>query len=200
MQNHGGYWEETIYEEGKVDFTTEAYGETATNAIVDFVSGLHESDRALGELIDYFREVDEEVIVVYFGDHVSDAGPKDDRMLAKTSWASDWNVNNYQTHRVPFLVWTNTESESKDLGMMEISELLPYVFDEYGIKSNSFWNYIHNSGASYAASGFGLVINSVDNYTDVANMTAEQSEFYKTYELLQYDYIYGKRYAIELWE
>lgn len=200
MQNHGGYWGDTIYEEGLVDYSTDVYGEVARQSIDDYVAGLHESDRALGELVDYFRNVDDDVIIVYFGDHVSNAGPKDDRMLEQTSWRKDALKYDYETHKVPFVVWSNYDDSSRNLGLMEAGELLPSVFEQYNIHSNRFWNFIQDVKDVYAASDAMIVVDKTNQYTELSAMTEEQKEVYEKYRLLQYDYIWGKRYAAELWE
>ena len=199
MQNHGGYWEDTIYENGCVDFSADTYSDITQKSVSDFAAGLHESDRALGKLVDYFRNVDEDVIIIYFGDHMSDAGPKDDRIFAKTSWAKDTKTYDYETHIVPFLVWSNTSNESNNMGLMEVGELLPEVFDWYNIKSSPFWEYIQANKDVYAASDTMLVVEGENEYSPLSEMTDKQKEYYKIYELLQYDYIWGNKYAEKLW-
>ena len=200
VQNHGGYWEDTIYKEGLVEYTTETYGEVAQQCISDYVAGLHESDRALGEMIDYFRNVDDNVIVVFFGDHVSDAGPKDDRFIEQTSWTENTMTYDYETHKVPFLVWSNFENKSENIGLMEAGELLPYVFETYNIRVDKFWNYLQDFREVYSASDNEIVVNGPNEYRRLDEMTDEQKTYYDIYHLLQYDYIWGNRYGAELWE
>lgn len=200
MQNHGGYWGNTIYQDSCVPFETQIYGEVAQECIDDYVAGLHESDRALKKLVQYFRNVNEDIIIIYFGDHVSNAGPKDDRILEKTEWSGDPLRYDYETHKVPFLVWSNFDATSQDMGTMEISELLPFVFKQYNIKSNKFWGYIQDTKDVYAASDNMIVVNYAGEFTEFENMTEKQRNAYDTYELLQYDYIWGKQFAAQLWD
>lgn len=200
MQNHGGYWEDTIYNEQEISFTSNNYDDVAVGCIADMLAGLHESDRALGDFIDYFRDKDEETIIIYFGDHVSDAGPKDDRVLEQTSWAEDDELYNYATHIVPFLVWSNYELISEDLGIMEVGQLLPIVFDKYRIKGNLFWKFLLDLKKRYAATGNTLIISNDLTYEDISMMTAEQKEYYQFFKLLQYDYIWGQKYALSMWK
>lgn len=151
MQNHGGYWKDSIYEEKKVGFSTDVYGEVATDCLEDQLTGLHESDRALGELVDYFRTADQNTIIIYFGDHVSDAGPKNDRALEKSSWNEDELEYDYETHKVPFLVWSNYNNNSEDAGIMEMSEEEAAMHEEYKLLqydyifgkqyAEEFWKY-----------------------------------------------------------
>lgn len=200
MQNHGGYWEDTIYADTVVPYETTVYGEVAKKSIDDYVAGLHASDQALRDIVDYFRKIDDNVVIIYFGDHVSNAGPKDDRILEKVSWYSDSMKYEYETHSVPFLVWSNFQNTQGYWGTMEVGELLPTVFETYNIKSNKFWNYIQDTKDVYGASNKHMVIGKYGNYSDISLMTEEQQSIYEIYQLLQYDYIWGKRYASDLWE
>lgn len=200
MQNHGGYWKDSIYEEKKVGFSTDVYGEVATDCLEDQLTGLHESDRALGELVDYFRSADQNTIIIYFGDHMSDAGPKNDRALEKTSWNKDETEYDYETHRVPFLVWSNYNSSSENAGIMEMGELLPTVFEKYNLKSTEFWNYLLKLKNCYLAADSSIVISEDQTYKDIAEMSDEESAMHEEYKLLQYDYIFGKQYAEEFWK
>ena len=200
MQNHGGYWATTLYEDQQVDFETSSYGEQTRGSISDYLAGLHESDRALSELIDYFREQEEETIIIYFGDHMSDAGENDDRLFEKTEWNSD-NMNyEYETHIVPFLVWSNFESVSKNLGIMQIGQLLPTVFEEYGIRSNEYWRYLTKQKDYYLATGLGIVINPDSSYNAIEYMNEEQRKYYEYHKLIQYDFIYGEKYLEGMWK
>ena len=199
MQNHGGYWEEQTYSDFVVRYTTNQYGEVAEACMTDYFSGLHESDRALGELIDYFRNVDEDTIIVFFGDHMSDAGPKDDRMFAKTEWKNNMYVYDYETHVVPFLVWSNYDSRSENWGIMEVGQLLPNVFDAYGIEGSNFWNFLVDLKEYYLATDKRIVVNPDGTYTKLSELTEEQANVYEIYKLLQYDCIWGENYASDLW-
>lgn len=199
MQNHGGYWEEQTYSDSVVRYTTNHYSEVAEACMTDYFSGLHESDRALGELIDYFRNVDEDTIIVFFGDHMSDAGPKDDRMFAKTEWKNNTYMYDYETHVVPFLVWSNFDSRSENWGIMEVGELLPSVFDTYGIACSDFWNFLIEIKKYYAAIDQRIVVNSDGAYTKLSELTEEQTNVHEIYRLLQYDCIWGENYASDLW-
>lgn len=200
MQNHGGYWEEQINQRSEVSFSTNQYGEVAQGCMTDYFSGLHATDQALGELVDYFRNVDEDTIIIIFGDHMSDAGPKDDRMFAKTSWTESTLEYDYETHQVPFLVWSNFEQKEEDWGIMEIGQLLPSVFEEYGISKFYFWDFLLDLKEYYAASNDHLLVNNNGTYANASEMTSEQKSVHDIYELLQYDCIWGEKYASDLWE
>ena len=198
MQNHGGYWERSIYEPGRVGWQSDVYGEVAHGSIDDLAAGLHEADRALGELIGYFREADEEVVVIFFGDHVSNAGPKDDRMLEKTTWYTDPLRYDYETHKVPFLVWSSSGKMKGDMGLMGMGELFPTVMEKYGLTMSPFRQYIASVRDVYGASDSRLIVGTDGSFSELSAMSGEQRQAYETFRLLQYDYVWGERYAEEL--
>ncbi len=198
MQNHGGYWESSMYEPGRVGWQSDVYGEVARGSIDDFTAGLHESDRALGDLVDYFRTVDEEVVVIFFGDHVSNAGPKDDRMLEKTSWHADPLRYDFEIHKVPFLVWSSTGKMTGDMGIMGIGELFPVVLRNYGLSMAPYRQYVASMTDTYGASDSQVLAGNDGSFTELSAMSEGQRQVYETFRLLQYDYVWGKRYAEEL--
>ena len=63
MQNHGPYDDLSSVPS---EVTFEGYN---NNEALQYINSIYQSDKALGELTDYFRNKDEEVIIVMFGDH-----------------------------------------------------------------------------------------------------------------------------------
>ena len=201
VQNHGGYWKDTIYDEGTLKFTADGYQADTQECITDYVMGLHESDRALGEFVDYFRNVEEDTIIIYFGDHMSDAGPKNEKMLDKAEWTNASELDDdYETHIVPFIAWSNYKDAGKDMGVMEMGQLFPSVLEQYDIDMIPFWRFLVEKRKSYCATDQWLTVERNSSYFKKETMGKEQQDMYKKYELLQYDYIWGKKYAGELWE
>ncbi len=201
MQNHGGYWGSSLYEAGQVPFTAEGYNDTTLACMNDYFAGLHASDEALGELIAYFREQEEETVIIYFGDHMSDAGGQEEKLLSKESWYDPATFGYaVESHTVPFLIWSNRSHAGEELGLREISQLLPTAFRRQGIAMPGFWEYLLELQDSYAASNSALFVRK--DLTTVNKGQAEQEIFWfrREYELLQYDYIWGERYAAPIWE
>lgn len=198
MQNHGGYWGTSLIENSQVSFTADGYDTETVKCMNDYFAGLHASDEALGELIEYFEEVEEETVLVFFGDHMSDAGTKAETMLSKESWY-DTEEYEYQAHIVPFLIWNNKINVSEDMGLMEINRLLPTAFSRNGIEMPYFWKFLLASDDIYAAASKSLVVSSDLSVGLRSDMTEEQTKFWNEYQLLQYDHIWGQNYSEALW-
>ena len=131
---------------------------------------------------------------------MSDAGPKGDRMLNRTSWADNEFEYDYQTHLVPFLVWSNYDTTSNDAGLLGVNQLLPLVSQYYDIPSAAYWDFLNDMRSHYAATDSMIITENNYSYRRVKQMDSEELQYYNAFRLLQYDYISGKKYASRLWE
>lgn len=201
MQNHGGYWEDTIYEDAAVDFTASGYQDSTVACMNDYFAGLHESDAALERLITYFEQVPEDTIIVYFGDHMSDAGTKTEKMLESQSWY-DADTFSYdpKSHTVPYFVWSNCGIGQGQQDMMDISTLLPSVLQQTEISMPLFWHYLLDVKQVCGAFNSAVAVQGDQNVVSLTSLSPEQQDNIEDLELLTYDYVWGKRYAESLWE
>ena len=74
------------------------------------ITGLRDADLMMKQITDYFRTVDREVIVLFFGDHQTAIGQQDGvellditKQLEGLSAQEQWQY----THTVPYLMWSN---------------------------------------------------------------------------------------------
>lgn len=202
MQNHGGYWEEQIYEESKIGFAAEGYSDVTMKSMEDLFAGLHEADRALGELIEDLQEDERETIVIYFGDHMTDAGSQINRMLAKSGlYQEEGSLEyEYETGIVPFLIWSNFETKTEDMGLMNITQLLPSAFEAYDLEMPMFWKFLLESRNIYAATDYDLLVDSNGNQKGYEEWSDEEKELFRQKRMIQYDYISGEKYGEGLFE
>lgn len=123
MQNHGGYtYEGTDFE---YSITLEGYEKEYKDA-EQYLSLIHESDKALEYLINYFEKEEREVIVVFFGDHQ----PSLDEAFVTEISDVDYDTAEERLLRytVPFFIWGNYDIQEKDAGMISINYLMNEVY------------------------------------------------------------------------
>ncbi len=215
MQNHGGYWESTLDSNKKVNVDDSAFTETSRGSIEDLATGLHYADLALGELIDYFKTVDEPTVIVMFGDHMSNAGQIGDTLLDQSSLiaesdydlsgfgkdTNDTNAHNiYEQRRVPFMAWSNYKNVNKNCGTLSVTQLLPTVLSEYNSIMPSYFYYLKNAQSILPACASGIFVNKDGTCDFVSNMNEEQKKKYEEYWLIEYDYIFGKNYLKNIFD
>ena len=201
MQNHGGYWENTTHKATTVDFLSSGYHESTVACMNDYFAGLHASDAALERLISYFKDVPEDTIIVYFGDHMSDAGTKTEKMLECQSWYDSATFSyDVRSHTVPYFVWSNCGITNERQDMMDISMLLPSVLEQTDVSIPLFWRYLLDVKKACGAFNAAVAVQEDQNVIDLADLSGEQQDYMEKYKLLTYDYVWGKRYAEELWD
>lgn len=102
MQNHGSY----TYDGGNYEQTISLVGyDDEYPDVEQYLSLIHETDRAVEYLLSYFEQVDEEVVIAFFGDHQ----PRIDENFYDQLNGTDTSTLDGQQKRylVPFFVWAN---------------------------------------------------------------------------------------------
>lgn len=116
MQNHGGY--EGIYDnfDQEVWLTGERQGRYPKTD--QYLSLMKKSDDAFRELVEYFDHMDEPTMIVMFGDHQPSVEDEFyDDIAGKPS--ADVPVQDHlMWYETPFVIWTNYDMPSEDMGRL----------------------------------------------------------------------------------
>lgn len=138
MQNHGGYDQE--YD----NFTSEIMVDgIKSQALSNYLSLVSLTDEALSDLVAYFEQEQEPVMIVFFGDHQPNdtvAGP----ILRANGTGTDDLTPEQETARyqVPFLIWANYDIEEKSGVETSANYLALEVLDAAGIPRNGYYGYL----------------------------------------------------------
>ena len=144
-QNHGPYSDEK-HSDTQYLVKKDNYDDSNYNIMNNYMAGIYETDAAFKKLFDYFRDEEEPVLIVIFGDHNPWLGTGNSvyEMLDINLNLEDIEgfKNYYQT---PYIIWGNNGTkealgkdltgESRTVGpnflMSEIFEHLDWKGDEY---------------------------------------------------------------------
>lgn len=128
MQNHGGYnYDSELYPSV---IHLEGY-EQSYPEVEQYLTLIHDSDAALANLIEYFSGVDEQVVVVFFGDHFP-ALPR--AFYQETHDAPDDSLDEREKeYMVPYLIWTNYASPAQTPPLTSLNYLGNSVYAAAGL-------------------------------------------------------------------
>lgn len=159
---------------------------------------IHESDKALKYLINYYKKVDHPVIVCMFGDHLprmSDAFYS--LLVGHTLDENDINDMAIK-YQVPFIIWSNYKNKSKDVGLISISQMMNYVYEAAGIQSpyRNFLNDLHNYIPSYSVQGY--YSKTEGKFIAIDEATGEEKKWFEKYKILQYNALFDKDHKSEI--
>lgn len=148
-QNHGPYSREAYHQEDLLG-NKGAYDEDLYNIFNNYLYGVRDTGQELAKFIDHFRQEEEPVVIVLFGDHNPWLGEGNSvyKMLG-----IDMNLENPQGFRnyyeTPYLIWGNDRAKEvldRDLvgAREEIGSnyLMAQVFEELGYGGNPYMQFI----------------------------------------------------------
>lgn len=130
------FWVTTMQNHSPYDGEDSAKGITLNdidNAEAEcYLSSISMSDKALGDLIDYFKKQNEEVIIVMFGDHYPHIMDFTETLYG-TSVASLSIADYSKLHQTPFLIWSNKGLTPKKIDDISLNYLSNEVWTAAGL-------------------------------------------------------------------
>lgn len=139
IQNHGGY----EMNDAKYDtiHTQKDYGDY-TDDINEFMTSISLSDKAFGQLVDYFSKVDRDVIICMVGDHAPDFAKE----IVDENYSDE--KEELRLRSVPFLMWSNNreciDTSVENVKKVGMTQLVPLMLKWAGVEMSNYYDYIYN--------------------------------------------------------
>lgn len=196
MQNHTNYNAANYPDDQRVHITSVPAGLKASTvgALEDFATGVRDADALLGQLVSYFSQVDEPVILVFWGDHYNPIDSGYDVYTA-TGYASADSADP-RLHQTTLLMWSNYSNYQVDLGTIAAYEISPVMMDLFGLEQPLYFQYLNRQlRYGYRSCTGGVTVNW--DGTVGRGLTGRQAAWRQDHWLLQYDLMFGKGYALD---
>ena len=192
MQNHGGYTD-TYY-----GFDNTVTADKLNNSALDqYLSLIKMTDEDLKNLIEYFSNVDEKTIVVFFGDH-----QPNDTVASSVLAANGMDYNNLSNeelklrYQVPYVIWANYDIDEAAGKDTSVNYLAANVLKAAGVPTNDYQSFLLKLQEEYpiisavrtdktADKTLDKASNKSDKATGSKNKQAD-SDMLNDYKLLQY--------------
>ena len=166
------------YENKEITLETDLVeGEELIN-LEAYVQGLYNFDKSIKYLIDYFEDQEEEVILVFYGDH---------RPAFKTLFEDKYgeSIQKYQT---PYVTWSNYEAEFESPELISIAGLSMEILNKANINLPWYYDYISYFYKEYPVCTKRFLIDKYGEQLDVNT----RNEIIDNYNIIQYDLLYQK--------
>ena len=172
MQNHGGYTDAFS------DLSEDVHATNYNSEVLDrYLSLIRLTDQSLEKLVDYFSNVDEKTVIVFFGDHQpSDtvAAQVQDSMLLPGESVPDEQLR--KRYQVPYLVWANYDIDGATQQNTSLNYLSAEVLKAAGVPTDAYQNFLLDLQKSYP-------VMSAAGRTDASDA---DENMLSTYKKLQY--------------
>lgn len=194
MQNHTTYDKSNYPQDEIVQITQypDGMSQQTLNQLSDFATGVYEADAALGALVNHLRQLNEPVILVFWGDHFNPVG-KGYELYEKTGFIEKGaGASSPKLHETDLLIWSNYAQQKVDLGTIASYNISPVVTELYGLEQPSMFKYLSQQLSVIKARTKGITVNT-DN-SKAEELTPEQQTAVDNHWLLQYDLMFGEPY------
>ena len=195
MQNHTNYNKDNYPDNQRVKVLEHPAGMKASTvgALEDFATGIRDADAMLGKLTAYFSQVDEPVILVFWGDHYNPIDSNYD-VYTTTGYASDSSADP-RLHQTTLLMWSNYSDAQVDLGTIAAYDISPVMMNLYGLQQPLYFQFLNRQlRVASRACTRGVTMN-LDGTTTL-EPTEFQQRWTQEHWMLQYDLMFGKGYAL----
>lgn len=189
MQNHGGYNDKYDNFTENIRMTNGYYPD-----VNQYLSLVNTSDAAVKNLIVYFSNVDEKVEIVFFGDHQPSLNNNFYTNL-NGSGLSGLTIDQLQDlFTVPFFIWTNYETETKEDVQTSLNFLSTMVLEKAGIELPPYERFLLDLSEDVPAMNARGYYSAKDGcYKHYAEADGEEAEMLNYYQILQYNDMFDKK-------
>jgi len=197
MQNHASYFEEDLPVEEQLDFTADCDLEPEEYATLrSYASGIHLADAALGKLVNYFEQVEEPTVILFFGDHQPSLYGDSRELLERIGYCGNRESANglLALQSTPYLIWNNFEQEPTHAEeTMSMFHLVPYLTRTLDLDRPAFHAYMDD--LFQQVQGFTRQVVCNGDGEAEPFLAPKEQEAFDQYLTLIYDGLLGKRYA-----
>lgn len=194
VQNHGGYTGTVNELDDKITILGQEgiYQETE-----NYLTLIHESDKALEALLTYLTEYEEDTVVLFFGDHQPAIESSFVEMAIGKKISQFTLEDRQKMYMVPFLMWTNFDIEEKYVDKISINYLSTFLCQELGLPMTGFQKYLTNLYQEFPVINSVCVVDKDNQYLDKNTLTGTQKEAFDEYSILIYNYMFDKGANLE---
>lgn len=194
MQNHGGYTDtysnfpEEIYKTGR-----------SYTDVNQYLSLVHESDKAIQNLITYFEHVDDPVEIVFFGDHQPSLNSAFYEMMNGKGLSNLTMEELEDLYKVPFFIWTNYDSTEKTVDITSLDFLSTMALEQAGIALPAYNQFLADMMEEVPAiNSRGYYSKSQGAFLHLDEAEGEEAEWIQNYNILQYNSMFDKKNRSDL--
>ena len=185
IQNHGGYeYEGDNYTKTvKLQNMKQEYPKAE-----QYLSLMKESDVALEYLIQYFQEVEEDVVIAFFGDHMPAIEQEFYEEIAGNKTSEQLQID---MHTVPFFVWTNYDIDEQMVERTSVNYLTNYIYDVAQIPKPGYNRFLEELQESISVITTNAVYSqSEKRYVERTELSGNEAKLMQQYNYLVYNAVY----------
>lgn len=194
MQNHGDY----IYTGDNYEQTIRLDGyEWEYPMAEQYLTLLHESDKAIEYLLSELESYPEDTVVLFFGDHF----PKVEGDFFLEVHGSEFETLSERMlqYQVPFFIWANYDIPEQAVECTSLNYLGRYLLEAAGLELPPYYRFLKDLEASIpAVNALGYYSVSQQTFLPLDAASGEESEWLNRYAIIQYNSLFDSGHRSQL--
>lgn len=191
LQNHGGY----TYE--GTDFESDVHIENGDFPEADqYLTLIKKSDEALKKLIEHFKNYEEPVVIVFFGDHYPNLPSSFYNWLYGKAERELSLEEIQKKYSVPFFIWANYDIPEEENILTSTNYLSTKLVEVAGLEKTPYQEFLTELQKSIP----GVNINGYIDNNGMNHRLNEQNEYtdlLKNYNTIQYNELFDKKNKVQ---
>lgn len=200
MENHPPYYNRKFSESSNLGTKSSLLDRAGLEVMDALAHGLRDADAALGELLDYFAESDEPVMVVFLGDHLPGLFvTEEDNLYTAMGYSTSSNTEEWgaqemkRMHSTSFLVWNNYGADLEVPETLSCSSLGAKLLSWAGVERPLYFQWTDRASEEVLLYRSRLFV--AGDGTAYEKPTRESEGTVDAWRNLVYDVLYGQGYA-----
>lgn len=156
-----------------------------------YAQGIYDADKQLGRLYEYIQTLEEDTILIFYGDHLpylktadgSDVFP--DLEFFNTE---DKLLNTFRKYNTQCLVLSNYEIEHENISYLGPDMIMPYVLNKMDIQVSPFYQWLFSMRNNLPASNFAVSVDKDGNLYETSKLEGDLKEYYKMRSYMNWNY------------
>ena len=188
MGGHMPYFEGR-YKNYDVNIVDSPFSKDVNEVIHSYAEGIYLADKELGRIYDYINTLDEDTIVIFFGDHLPHLSTPDgkDALFTTDFLNDDYNLESvYRQYNTTSLILSNYDITFDDTKYISPDLLLTYVINNMDLNISQYYKWLYSTKEVLPSSNF---VVSQDKKGDIYYTLAlpnDMKEMYNTRKQMQY--------------
>lgn len=188
VQNHGGYTGDIEQVRKEISLEGKTYEETG-----NYLNLVHESDRALGEFLEYLESYEESVAVIFFGDHQPAVESEFVEAMTGYSMNAMPQSERQKMYTTPYFIWTNYDIEEQQNVDMSLNYLSSYAMEVLGLPMTGHQKYLMNLYQEYPIINTVGIMDVSGNHISYQEVNGECEEAINRYHNIIYNYMFDDK-------
>lgn len=188
MGGHMPYYEGR-YKNYDVNIVESPYSKDVNEVVHSYAEGMYLADKQLGRLYDYINSIDEETIIVFFGDHLPHLATPDgkDALFTTNFLDNEYSLESiYKQYNTTALVMSNYDIDYGDVNYLSPDLLMTYVLSNMDLELSPFYKWLYSTKEVLPSSNYVVSQDKSGKIYYTLGLEKEMKEMYELRKQMQY--------------